>query len=225
MRWGEGEARVGTSARPIMKSSDIPAAATGVITIDLRQLVANWRALSELVAPAECGAVVKADAYGLGAGRVIPALWSAGCRTFFIATPDEAETARRLVPAATIYALDGLIAGATADLISSAAIPVLGSIDEICAWVQAASAHPSRLQRRAPHRHGAQPARARRIRDRYAGPRQHARSGPRCLARHEPPRVRRRSARGARTRSSATPSSGCASACRRRARASPPRTA
>jgi alanine racemase len=130
----------------MLKEGAIPASATGVITIDLRQLVANWRALSDLVAPAECGAVVKADAYGLGAGRVIPALWSAGCRTFFIATPDEAATARRLVPAATIYALDGLVAGATADLISAAAIPVLGSIDEICAWVQVASAHHSRLR-------------------------------------------------------------------------------
>jgi alanine racemase len=129
-----------------MKEEAVPASATGVITVDLRQLVANWRALAELVAPAECGAVVKADAYGLGVDRIIPALWSAGCRTFFIATPDEAGEARRLAPAATIYALDGLIAGATADLISAAAIPVLGSIDEICAWVQAASAHPSRLR-------------------------------------------------------------------------------
>jgi alanine racemase len=130
----------------MLKDGSIPASATGVITIDLGQLVANWRALAELVAPAECGAVVKADAYGLGAGRVIPALWSAGCRTFFIATPDEAAAARRFAPAATIYALDGLVAGATADLISAAAIPVLCSLDEICAWVQAASAHPSRLR-------------------------------------------------------------------------------
>jgi len=129
-----------------MTQPAIPASATGVITIDLHQLVANWRALAALVAPAECAAVVKADAYGLGAGRVIPALWSAGCRTFFIATPDEAATARRLAPAATIYALDGLVAGATADLISAAAIPVLGSIDEIFAWRQAVSAHPSRLR-------------------------------------------------------------------------------
>jgi alanine racemase len=52
--------------------------ASGVVTIDLDQLGANWRALSALVAPAECGAVVKADAYGLGADKVIPALAAAG---------------------------------------------------------------------------------------------------------------------------------------------------
>ena len=32
-------------------------------------------------------AVVKADAYGLGAAHVIPALAAEGCGTFFVATP------------------------------------------------------------------------------------------------------------------------------------------
>ncbi|GAG38083.1 unnamed protein product, partial [marine sediment metagenome] len=53
---------------------NVPAGATGVIVIDLAQVRANWRALAHHVAPAECGAVVKADAYGVGAARIIPAL-------------------------------------------------------------------------------------------------------------------------------------------------------
>jgi alanine racemase len=129
-----------------MSSAVIPGSATGVITVDLRRLIANWKAIAALVAPAECGAVVKADAYGLGAGRVIPALWSAGCRSFFIATPDEAAAARRYVPAARIYALDGVVAGSTSDLIGADAVPVLSSVDEVCAWAQAAASHPGKLR-------------------------------------------------------------------------------
>jgi len=74
--------------------ADIPAGATGVITVDLAQVRLNWLALARHVAPAECAAVVKADAYGLGAARVVPALLDAGCRSFFVATLEEARNAR-----------------------------------------------------------------------------------------------------------------------------------
>ena len=57
------------------------ASATGTITIDLAQIAANWRALAAKVAPAQCAAVVKADAYGLGAERVIALLASGLVRT------------------------------------------------------------------------------------------------------------------------------------------------
>ena len=45
-----------------------------VLTVDLGALADNWRALAKRVAPAECGAVVKADAYGHGVVRVARAL-------------------------------------------------------------------------------------------------------------------------------------------------------
>ena len=73
-----------------MNSANLPTSATGLLTIDLSQVARNWKAIASLVAPAECGAVVKANAYGLGADRIIPALARSGCKTFFIATPDEA---------------------------------------------------------------------------------------------------------------------------------------
>ena len=40
-------------------------------------------------APAACAAVVKANAYGLGAAPVALALMGVGCRRFFVATLDE----------------------------------------------------------------------------------------------------------------------------------------
>lgn len=110
------------------------ASATGTITIDLAQIAANWRALAAKVAPAQCAAVVKADAYGLGAERVIAALKHAGCTTFFIATPDEAEIARKLAPNAQIYALDGLVSGAAAAFAHQGVKPVLSTLDDVAAW-------------------------------------------------------------------------------------------
>ena len=52
--------------------------ASGTLTIDLDALVHNWRALAK--AP-ETGAVVKADAYGLGLAPVAHALAKAGARS------------------------------------------------------------------------------------------------------------------------------------------------
>lgn len=104
---------------------------TGVVTIDLGRLAANWRALSRLVAPAECSAVVKADAYGLGAEACIPTLAKAGCRTFFVATYDEALAARRLAPAAEVLMLDGLLPETEALVAGAGVAPVLSSLDEV----------------------------------------------------------------------------------------------
>ena len=55
--------------------------ATATLTIDLDAIAANWRALDRLSGQAvQTGAVVKADAYGLGAARVARALAQAGAR-------------------------------------------------------------------------------------------------------------------------------------------------
>ena len=113
---------------------DIPAGATGVIVIDLAQVRANWCALARHVAPAKCGAVVKADAYGVGAARIIPAIANAGCSVFFVATPEEARDARAFAPNATIYVLDGLLPGTARLLRSIDAIPVLSSLSQAREW-------------------------------------------------------------------------------------------
>jgi alanine racemase len=133
----------------VMTGLTLPPEATGLITIDLTTLQNNWRALAKLVAPAECAGVVKADAYGLGASEVIPALALAGCRTFFIATPEEGRTARQLVRDARLFALDGLL-GAAELLLAADVTPVLSSLAEIEDWTAAAARHgraaPAALQ-------------------------------------------------------------------------------
>ncbi len=122
-----------------MTGLSLPPEATGLITIDLDTLQDNWRALAKLVAPAECAGVVKADAYGLGASEIIPALNLAGCRTFFIATPEEGRAARQLAPNARLFALDGLLGGSASLLRAANVTPVLSSLPEIEEWVAEAS--------------------------------------------------------------------------------------
>ena len=100
---------------------------TGVVTVDLAQVAANWQALAYMAGPAECAAVVKADAYGLGVADVVPALVTAGCRTFFVATADEAEQVRGLAPASVIYVLDGLVSGSAPRLADIGARPALAT--------------------------------------------------------------------------------------------------
>lgn len=129
-----------TATKASDRADIVPARATGVLRIDLGAIASNWRSLARLVAPAHCAAVVKADAYGLGAAEVIPALAAAGCRTFFVATIDEAVRAKALAPGAAVLVLDGLLTGSAADMAATGAIPVLSSLAEVAAWAAAGRA-------------------------------------------------------------------------------------
>jgi alanine racemase len=108
--------------------------AHAVLTIDLGAIVANWRLLQAKHSSGAMGAVVKANGYGLGAIPVATALAAAGCRHFFVATPDEAMNLRDTVPDATLVVLGGLFAGAEQDFAARGIIPALGSLGEIEAW-------------------------------------------------------------------------------------------
>jgi alanine racemase len=112
---------------------------TGILTIDLTAIQSNWRYIrSQLRAPAQASAVIKADAYGLGAERVGPALYTAGCREFFLATLEEALSARKYLPEdAVIYVLGGVRSHSEALCIAARLVPVLFSLEDIRRWNQA----------------------------------------------------------------------------------------
>jgi alanine racemase len=125
-------------------SRDDEASASAILTIDLGALVANWLRLREMSQRAECAAVVKADAYGLGMEQAASALSRAGCKTFFVATIAEAGSLRALLPDATIYVLGGLLTN-TAPLFQLHNLrPVLNSEAEVKEWAEycAASGQP-----------------------------------------------------------------------------------
>ena len=109
--------------------------AGAVLTIDLDAVRWNYRFLrGKLGARVRCGAVVKADAYGLGARYVAPALYAEGCREFFVAHLDEGLRLRPLLPESSIYILNGLPSGGEADCADAGLVPVLNSLDQCHAW-------------------------------------------------------------------------------------------
>jgi alanine racemase len=114
--------------------------AGALLTVDLGALAANWRLLAERAAPAECAAVVKADAYGLGIEAAVPALARAGCRTFFVAHVAEGRRARAAAPDAAVYVLNGMLPGAAGAFLRDGLRPVLGSRPELEEWAALAGA-------------------------------------------------------------------------------------
>lgn len=114
--------------------------AGGLLTIDLDAIGANWRALRDRLAPgATCGAVVKADAYGLGLGPVSKALWRAGCRTFFVALADEGAALRAALPEAAICVFAGADAASAPMLVAHALVPALNHPGQLADWRTAAA--------------------------------------------------------------------------------------
>jgi alanine racemase len=99
-----------------------------------------------MASPAECGAVVKADAYGLGMAQAAPALARVGCKTFFVATLGEGGALRQLLPDVTIYVFAGLMPGTAEQYRKHDLRPVLNSAEEIREWaVFSAGAEGERL--------------------------------------------------------------------------------
>jgi alanine racemase len=110
------------------------AAASGILTVDLDALVANWRKLEKTAVPAECSAVIKANAYGCGIEPVARALAKAGCKTFFVATSDEAIIARAALPSAALYVLNGFTQNTGDTYAKIDARPVIGELNELAEW-------------------------------------------------------------------------------------------
>lgn len=110
------------------------AAYGGVLTVDLDAIIANWRKLEKTAVPAECAAVIKADAYGCGAEQVSRALSQAGCKTFFVATIEEARKVRAAVPEPTIYVLGGYFQNTGEHYAKINCRPVIGDLNELAEW-------------------------------------------------------------------------------------------
>ncbi|MDF2494603.1 alanine racemase [Sphingomonas sp.] len=116
------------------------------LTIDLDALAANYRNLRDHVTPAQCGAVVKADAYGVGAMRVVPALYREGCRTFFVAQLCEAMELRDVVASdCTVVILNGLDPGAEDSCADQGFVPALNAPGALHRWRDTARRRRQRL--------------------------------------------------------------------------------
>jgi len=123
-------------AEPIPASAEIPAPPEtgGTLTIDLAAIEANWRTLAHKALTVECGAVVKANGYGLGIEPVTATLTKAGCKTFFVADISEARRVRSRAKDATIYILNGCSPEDSPAFIELNARPVINSMTELAEW-------------------------------------------------------------------------------------------
>lgn len=111
------------------------ARAGAILEIGLGAIVANWRLLAGRAAPAACAAVVKANAYGLGAAPVAQALQAAGCGIFFVATLDEGIALRAaLGPKPEIAVFNGPLSGTEREYPTHRLSPVLNDLGQVAAW-------------------------------------------------------------------------------------------
>ncbi|MBV1907266.1 MAG: alanine racemase [Pseudomonadales bacterium] len=108
------------------------------LTVNLEALVANYRYLAEECAPSVCAAAIKANAYGLGIQKVLPALLQAGCETFFVATLEEGcvarQCAREFGYSPIVYVLEGPNKDSMSEFIVWNLHPVLNTEGQIALW-------------------------------------------------------------------------------------------
>jgi len=106
----------------------------GELSIDLANLVENYRMVLTELSGVEAAAMVKADGYGLGASRVAAALWADGCRQFLVAQLEEGVALRVGLPHASISVLNGPLPATEREMLHHRLLPVLNSLPQIETW-------------------------------------------------------------------------------------------
>ncbi|SHJ03067.1 alanine racemase [Palleronia salina] len=122
--------------------------ANATLTIDLGALSDNWRSLDAASGEGvETGAVVKANAYGLGLARVARSLSETGVRSFFVAEVQEGVALRRaLGDGPQIFVFSGHMDGDTDAIRKFDLVPLLNSIEQMTRHFEALSGSPFGVQ-------------------------------------------------------------------------------
>lgn len=119
---------------PYPSLSGVPNHIGAVLEINLTAVTHNYHFLKSQLKTAQCAAVVKADAYGLGLETITPILKSAGCQNFFVAVLEEALSLRALFSDGEIYAFNGLFPGTQSLYSQNHITPVLNDLGQIALW-------------------------------------------------------------------------------------------
>ncbi len=114
----------------------MPIYTTPVLNINLKNLLKNYALLKALSAPAVAAAVVKDDAYGIGAVEVVKALYTEGCRHYYVAHAREGAVIRPLAPEAAIFVLQGVGEDSLQDVKAAHLTPVICSPAMLAFWQQ-----------------------------------------------------------------------------------------
>ncbi|MCX5615776.1 alanine racemase [Bombella sp. TMW 2.2559] len=119
------------------------------LAVDLSAIRENYACLSRIASRAECAAVVKADAYGLGMEKVAATLADA-VQTFFVAHPEEGKMLRAFLPKKRIFILHGFLPGYPEFMTMYNLIPVINSLEQLKGWrsfcQREGKEHPAALQ-------------------------------------------------------------------------------
>ena len=101
--------------------------------IDLKALAHNYNLLKKVSKGNQCGAVVKNNAYGLGAIPVVKKLLQQDCETFFVAHTHEGIEIRNITTA-KIMVFNGPHPDNIGDFPKYNLIPVINSIEQLRLW-------------------------------------------------------------------------------------------
>jgi alanine racemase len=104
-----------------------------LLEVDISRVVANYRKMLSLTG-SQIAAVIKANAYGLGAKQVAAGLYKAGCRDFCLAYIDEVAEVRSHIKGASIYLFNSIDFQEYDYVAKNKIIPVLNTWGEIAAW-------------------------------------------------------------------------------------------
>lgn len=119
---------------------------TGFLSVDLEALTTNWRALDAMTS-VPTGAVVKADAYGLGVGKVARTLARAGVDTFFVAVAEEGAILREaLGPNPQVFVFSGHMRGDTDIIADMMLSPLINTVGQLTRHLEALPNHPFGIQ-------------------------------------------------------------------------------
>lgn len=102
------------------------------LSINLNAINKNYNIIKKKVGK-RCiiAATVKADAYGLGADKVVPSLIKAGCEYFFVATTSEAVQLRKINKHISILILNGLVTDKIDIIKKFKLIPVINNLGQL----------------------------------------------------------------------------------------------
>lgn len=116
---------------------------SALLRIDRAAVQKNYATMrAQTAAGVRHGAVLKSDAYGLGARPIAEALVEAGCSLFFVADLDAALALRAALPNITIAALDGCSLQRASEYRDHAIVAVANDLHDIAVLRQGASPLP-----------------------------------------------------------------------------------
>lgn len=106
-----------------------------ILEINLENIIKNYKTLQKIAPSSEAAAVVKDDAYGVGAEIVAKTLYKkAGCNCFFVAHGIEGEKIRPFVGKSKIFVLQGIGEDSLESFKKANLIPVISSLAQFLYW-------------------------------------------------------------------------------------------